>query len=207
MPSLLLRERPQCTGRYGPLSDGFYSTLLKVDPINLPHTYKNGCPVSVDELTEVRFTHIDSSGLEALGAIIVNAAIAEPLVKVLETAYQVQFPIHKAVPIDYEPYFGNDDASMADNNSSGFNYRVIAGTNRVSMHSLGLAVDINPAWNPYLQSDGIWVPNAEYVNRSVASPGMFHPDHPVVQEFVQNGFEWGGSWERPDYHHFEHLGS
>ena len=46
---------------------------------------------------------------------------------------------------------------MEADNTSCFNYRVVAGTNRVSKHGLGTAVDINPRENPYLGPVG-WTP-------------------------------------------------
>ena len=187
------------------MSSPFSSQVSPVSALDLPHTHKTGCPVDVEELVEVRFTHVDFRGLDALGALVVNAAIAQPLLTVLQAAHHLRFPIQKAVPIDHEPYCGDDDISMADNNSSCFNYRHIAGTNRVSTHSFGLAVDINPSLNPYLQSDGIWKPNTKHVDRSIGVPGMFFADHPIVTEFAEHGFEWGGLWERPDYHHFEFV--
>ena len=39
---------------------------------------------------------------------------------------------------------------MADNNSSCFNYRKIANSKIISMHSYGLAIDINPVQTPYI---------------------------------------------------------
>lgn len=187
------------------MSRTFIGQVDAVNELDLPHTFKTGCPVDVRELVQLRFTHIDFDGVEASGTLVVNAMIADPLLSVLETAYLLRFPIAKAVPIDHHDYRGDDDLSMADNNSSSFNYRTIAGTNRVSMHSLGLAVDINPAMNPYLTARGIWQPHERHVDRTVLKPGMFCSDHPLVQAFNEYGFEWGGSWERPDYHHFEYI--
>jgi excinuclease UvrABC helicase subunit UvrB len=73
------------------------------------------------------------------------------------------------------------------------------------MHSLGLAVDINPLLNPYLSASGVWLPDESHVDRSQIESGMFSEDHALVLAFVESGFEWGGSWERPDYHHFEWI--
>jgi peptidoglycan L-alanyl-D-glutamate endopeptidase CwlK len=104
-------------------------------------------------------------------------------------AYRIGFPINKAVPIDDPAYSGDDELSMLDNNSSCFNGRVIAGTDRISMHALGLAVVLNPELNPYLFRDGIWYPNESHIERSIIDPGMFSEEHPVVQAFVERGFE------------------
>ena len=47
-------------------------------------------------------------------------------------------------------YEGDDDRSMAANNTSGFNRRPVAGTDRWSEHSYGRAIDLNPVQNPYV---------------------------------------------------------
>jgi hypothetical protein len=176
--------------------------VLPVTADMLPFTYRDGCPVSPTDLTAVIFDHLGFDGEVHEGTIIVHRAIAGPLLEGLTAARELGFPIQQAVPIDDPAYRGDDNASMAANNSSGFNYRTIAGTDKVSMHSLGLAVDINPLLNPYLALDGIWYPEATYIDRS-DRPGVFTAGHPLTKVFIGMGFEWGGSWARPDYHHFE----
>ena len=49
-------------------------------------------------------------------------------------------------------YGGNDDRSMAANNTSAYNCRPVAGTARWSDHAYGTAIDINPVQNPYLRA-------------------------------------------------------
>jgi hypothetical protein len=91
---------------------------------------------------------------------------------------------------------------MADNNSSAFNFRVIADTNKLSLHSFGRAVDINPLQNPVIYPNGIIAP-AGAVYRPGDS-GTFRANHSVVDEFIKRGWHWGGNFEQPkDYHHFE----
>jgi hypothetical protein len=171
----------------------------------LPYTFRAGCPVAIQDLAEVTFDHLGFDGAHHEGSIIVHRGIAAPLLEGLAAARDLCFPIRQAVPVDDPAYRGDDDASMTADNSSGFNYRTIAGTDTISMHALGLAVDINPVLNPYLAGDGIWYPEATYIQRTTG-PGVFTSDHPLTQAFVDLGFEWGGSWDRPDYHHFQWAG-
>lgn len=168
----------------------------------LPYTYREGCPVAVSDLRAVVFDHLGFDEALHRGTIIVHKAIASPLLEGMAAARELGFPIQQAVPIDDPAYRGDDNASMAANNSSGFNYRTIAGTDQVSRHSLGLAVDINPLLNPYLAHDGVWYPEATHIERA-DRPGVFTADHPLTKFLTGLGFEWGGSWARPDYHHFE----
>jgi hypothetical protein len=104
-------------------------------------------------------------------------------------------------------YNGNDDASMADNNTSAFNDRKITGGGSVSLHAYGLAIDINPIQNPYLKTEkgvtNISPPSGEdYRDRLAQRPGM---SEPMVDIFADNGFfGWGGDWRDPmDYQHFQ----
>lgn len=51
-----------------------------------------------------------------------------------------------------DEYDAQDGPSlMRANNSSAFNFRFVAGTGVLSSHSRGMAVDINPLYNPYVR--------------------------------------------------------
>ncbi|OGB27558.1 MAG: hypothetical protein A3I66_06690 [Burkholderiales bacterium RIFCSPLOWO2_02_FULL_57_36] len=170
-------------------------------------------PVDCDRLAIVRFTYIDFEGrMHNDGEIMVLAAVADFVKTIFDTLYLRRFPIARARLMDH--YFGDDLASMQDNNTSVFNHRPITGGKLASMHAYGLAIDLNPVQNPYLQlhSDGraVFSPasGAEYANRSnlrpgkQARPGMAEE---VVALFADNGFfVWGGDWDAPiDYQHFQ----
>ena len=51
-----------------------------------------------------------------------------------------------------ERYGSDDDRSMAADNTSAFNCRLVEGSTSWSAHAYGLAIDINPLENPYLRS-------------------------------------------------------
>jgi hypothetical protein len=71
-----------------------------------------------------------------------------------------------------------------------FNCRAIAGTNRLSAHGYGIAIDINTAVSDYWR----WS-KAGYRNRI--------PDI-VVETFERHGYIWGGKWKHFDTMHFEY---
>ena len=109
-----------------------------------------------------------------------------------------------------DEYGADDIKSMQDNNSSAFNYRVIAGTTKLSKHAMGLAVDINPLYNPFVleREDGSLFISPEerrpYVDRTQIFPYKINANDICVTEFFKRGFEWGGDWtSRKDYQHFE----
>lgn len=186
----------------------FRTTVKKLQTSNLPYTYGKGCPVSVDELVLLNFLFLDFEGFVKEGNMVINERILEPLTAVLKDAYLMEFPLHSAIPLDHPDFQGDDYASMEANNSSCFNHRPIDGTERLSEHSYGLAVDINPMMNPYLALDSNWYPRSghAYIHRFDVSRGMLCVDHPLVESFKEHGFSWGGEWERPDYHHFSFNG-
>nr|WP_299344215.1 M15 family metallopeptidase [Allomuricauda sp.] len=169
--------------------------------------WSEDCPISLDFLKEVHFLHKDFSGNNKSGSIIVLDEIANSVLSIFKDLFTIEFPIHKAVPIDF--YNGSDVDSMNDNNTSGFNCRKVMNEDRWSSHSYGSAIDINPVQNPYIiinheSSDAKIFPKegAKFLNRGLAEKGMTEP---IVDIFLRYGFsEWGGNWRSPlDYHHFQ----
>lgn len=156
-----------------------------------------------EALRLVTVTHWDFAHQVRQGELVVAEAVAEFVLRTFEAIFVAEFPIAQIRLID--DYAGDDERSMADNNSSAFNCRLIAGTTRPSRHALGLAIDINPVQNPYVVK-GVVYPEAaqSYVDRSQVRPGMLFEGDTVVSAFTRAGWVWGGAWHEPkDYHHFE----
>lgn len=134
------------------------------------------------------------------GQLVVHKRLREEAAEIFAIIRARRFPVAKVIPIVH--YAWSDEASMADNNSSAFNYRLIAGTNRLSRHAEGLAIDINPFQNPIIYSDGTSLPaGGEY---RPGAAGALDREGPVVQAFAVRGWQWGGDFANlRDYHHFE----
>jgi hypothetical protein len=149
-------------------------------------------------LIDVRYWGFD----DALhgGQLIVHKSVQHDVVEIFKYIETMKFPIGKVVPI--VKYAWSDDASMADNNTSAFNYRFVLGTERLSHHAYGRAVDINPFMNPVIYEDGrIDPPGAQYDPKKA---GTFSETHMVVKEFLSRGWRWGGHFRSSiDYHHFD----
>jgi hypothetical protein len=170
-------------------------------------------PVSCEKLAIVRFSYIDFEGrIKRNGEIMVMAAVADFVATIFDALYQRRFPIARAVLMDH--YFGDDPASMKDNNTSAFNHRPVTGGKLPSLHAYGLAIDLNPVQNPFmrLQPDGtaFFSPanGIEYANRLNQRPGKARRSgmaEDVIELFANNGFlVWGGDWDAPiDYQHFQ----
>ena len=104
------------------------------------------CELPIESLRLLNVTHNDFEDKLLSGQMIVHEKVAQNVVSIFEELLKIRFPIKKICLIDN--YDGEDQLSMADNNSSCFNYRKIANSEIISMHSYGLAIDINPVQNP-----------------------------------------------------------
>ncbi|MBV9864956.1 MAG: M15 family metallopeptidase [Abitibacteriaceae bacterium] len=139
------------------------------------------------------------NGQQQLGQLVVHKALATEVVEVFDEIYAVRFPIEKIVPLSV--YNWSDDASMADNNTSAFNFRRKVGKPELSHHAYGCAIDINPRLNPYIKGELVLPPGACY---EPTAPGTITAHGPVVRAFEQCHWIWGGRWEPlKDWHHFE----
>jgi hypothetical protein len=163
------------------------------------------CPVSLEQLKMLKLSYIDFTGATKHdGKMIVHEAVAERTIIIFKKLFQLKFPINKIKLIN--DYNGDDELSMQDNNSSAFMCREITGGGRASLHSYGVAIDINPVQNPYLKPNQhsvtlLPIEGKDYLNRINIRPGMVEP---IAEIFIQQGFIWGGTWNDPvDWMHFQ----
>lgn len=171
-------------------------------------SYKENNQISLDSLRYIRVLHRGFDQKTHIGELIVNKTIAEDVLEIMRELYANDYLIEKMLLID--EYNADDEASMQDNNSSAFNYRTIANSNTLSRHGMGMAVDINPRYNPYVvkNADGTTYISpsngVEYADRSKDFVGKIEANDLCMTLFAEHGFSWGGYWSEPkDYQHFE----
>lgn len=170
-------------------------------------SYKENCTVPREELRYLHILHVGFDNNTHEGELIVNKRIAEDVLDIFKELYKAGYQIEKVRLID--EYNAQDELSMRDNNSSAFNFRYISYSTTLSKHAMGLAVDINTLYNPYIkQVDGrlnIEPANAvQYVDRNRQFPHKIDHQDLCYKLFTKYGFEWGGDWENSkDYQHFE----
>lgn len=164
--------------------------------------------VSYDDLRYVHVLHYDFDGNPVEGELICNEYIAQDLLEIFHELYYSEYQIERITLID--EYDGDDTASMEDNNTSCFNYRVVEGSSSLSKHAYGLAIDINPYYNPYVtyEKDGTEkvspVAAMQYADRSINFPYKIDEDDLCCRLFKEHGFLWGGNWNSlKDYQHFQ----
>lgn len=172
-------------------------------------SYKLGCPVKRSDLRLVKVKHFNYEGQEKSGRIVCHKEIATDLVLIFQELYLARYPIERIEPID--DYNGSDVRSMEANNSSAFNYRRVAGSKRLSAHSFGRAVDINPRYNPFVGRNGQTVSppsSRKYTARNKKFRYKIQANDLCVRLFKKYGFRWGGDWRTvKDYQHFEKSAS
>jgi D-alanyl-D-alanine carboxypeptidase len=185
----------------------FVGTVSRVDRGDLPYSYRPGCPVTPAQLRLVRVSHWGFDGRARVGAVVVRSGVARDIVTVFRRLYVARFPIRRLRPID--AYRARDAASLAADNTSAFNcrYAIAPGPKRWSAHAYGLAIDVNPVENPYLDRGAVRPPaGRRYLDRSRVRPGMAVPGGALVRAFAAVGWSWGGRWSSPDYQHFSATG-
>ena len=153
------------------------------------------------EVVEVSYNGFDHK--RHRGQIVVNRAVSADVKAIFAEIERTGYPITKVVPI--VDYGWDDDASIADNNTSGFNYRHVMGpgqdTSALSHHAYGRAIDLNPKINPFVSRSG----ESPRPYRP-GQPGVLTLKSPVTQIFLRHGWKWGGSWvSGKDYQHFEKM--
>lgn len=166
-------------------------------------SYKDDCTVPLDQLRYLTVAHYDGEGNIQQGELVCNTAIAEDLIDIFRNLFEAKYPIQSIRLIDE---FGADDIlSMQANNTSCFNFRKVAGTGKLSNHALGLAIDINPLYNPWVKGRAVSPEEGRpYADRKKNFPYKIDENDICYKEFTAHGFIWGGSWNSlKDYQHFE----
>ena len=167
------------------------------------HKEVNGIkPPAFSDLAYLTLSYVNFEGEHCVGNMIVAAELGDEVVEIFMELYENSFPIYQMELIDV--FDADDDKSMAANNSSAFNFRLIKGTKKISKHGLGIAIDINPVQNPYI-TGGRYSPPAskEYKDRNNTRQGMIIKGDVCYNAFISRGWTWGGHWNNKDYQHFE----
>lgn len=152
----------------------------------------------ISQLELVDVYYISTDGKIHKGQVVTNRQIANDIKEIFSFMLDEGFVIEKAIPI--VKYGWNDSLSMADNNSYSFCYRNIS----YSKHATGMAIDINPRFNPlrWKNIDRPNTPAGAVLDTTVN--GTLYPGHIVANEFCRLGFRWGHTFTKYyDDHHFE----
>lgn len=181
-------------------------------------SYIENPDISYDDLRYIKVLHYNFRHQIQVGELVVNQAIAEDCRQIFMELFQEEYEIHSMYLIDR--YYEKDQArngeqvdisSINDDNTSAFHYRKIAGTEVLSNHAYGMAIDINPLENPYVKEADLQQTVASpykdynsYKDRTAQRAHMISKDDACYRIFKAHGFQWGGEWNgNKDYQHFE----
>ena len=212
---------PEMTAAVNPnrytYTEGFYCEPItpeienRIRSISYPEDDSDS-EITLDDLSYVSVLYNDFEGNIQIGEIICNESIALDLLEIFEELYRNSYQFEEISLID--KYEGDDTLSMEHNNTSCFNYRIVDGTDKLSLHAYGLAIDINPYYNPYVvfNKDGsgktyISPEGSEvYADRSKDFPYKIDENDLCYKLFIEHGFTWGGNWNSSkDYQHFQKV--
>ena len=174
-------------------------------------SYRTDCRIPLTDLRLLHVAHRNANGQTQLGEIVCHKRIAEKLLRIFSQLYQANYRIERIRLID--DYDADDERAMTDNNTSCFCYREVAGSQKLSKHSQGLAVDINTLYNPCVANRQ----GRQTVQPQAGRPYAFRRDQRqdipykidhndlAYKLFRAEGFTWGGDWRTvKDYQHFEY---
>ena len=204
-----IKEKKEELHRYT-YKDGFYyediSSELKkkITGKSFPSTFdEHYTSISYDDIKYLKMKYYDFEGKEHKdGEMIVHSSVSKEVLEIFYILYENKYPIEKMKLV--EDYNAVDELSMEDNNTSAFNYRLVENSVRLSWHCFGLAVDINPLYNPYITGNDLYPKTAgEYVDRTKEFKGKIDEEDLAYKTFTDYGWKWGGNfYGEKDYQHF-----
>ena len=154
----LRRPRPPSRARRPP---PYSASVRPIGPAlrnRMRYSHGPGCPVPLEDLRYLRMSYVGFDGAAAHRRDGRPPGPRRAVTGVFERLYDARWPIQRMRLVD--DYRGDDDRSMAANNTSGYNCRRVAGSDSWSAHAYGAAIDINPVQNPYVTGTSVAPPAA-----------------------------------------------
>lgn len=196
------------------LCEGFFyepiPTSIQEQMIGISYPAEEQDNISFNELSYLNVLYYNFDNEVQTGEIVCNKAIALDLLEIFEELYRNNYQIEEIALID--KYHGDDNLSMENNNTSCFNYRMVEASDHLSKHATGMAIDINPFYNPYVVFDknGSGEPtilpkgSEPYADRNKSFPYKIDENDLCYKLFIEHCFTWGGNWNSSkDYQHFQ----
>ena len=200
------------------IAPGFYYMPISSDVIDYITGYYNTSDTVLNpkEYTYVGILYIDTSGVVNAGEMICNSSIAQDLTEIFYSLYQSDYQLGSvSLPENFAPQRKAPDnaddicvGSINANNTYCFCMSPIddaVTSSQASLHSLGLAIDINPAYNPYVViQDDLEASSPTYSDRSQDFALKIDQNDLCYRLFTERGFTWGGDRNiNKSYMHFQ----
>lgn len=180
-----------------PIPDGQWRRMREAGVV------RAGCPMTRADLRRVEVNFHTFDRRVERGVLVVNKDVAREVAAIFTDIFDARFPMRSMRPI--EAFDGDDNASMAANNTSAYNCRDAAQANsnaQDSPHANGRAVDINPVQNPWWDPRcDCFMPSARHAERTPGR-GKVLEGGAVWRAFTERGWIWQNI-ATPDYQHFD----
>lgn len=166
------------------------------------HSWQKNCPVSFDQLAYLKLSYWGFDNKIHQGELIVYQPLAKETVEIFKQLFEIKFPIANMQLPENLPA---NKESIELNNTYAFYCRSSGqNPNKLSRHSYGLAIDINPLYNPEVSSKEV-KPEAGrlYADRHLQHSGMIREGDAVFNIFLNHGWVWGGYFKQANYMHFD----
>lgn len=175
------------------------SVFERMQNVSLPENAK----INLDDLRYLLLPYYDFDGQVKIGEMVCNRLIAKDLLMIFRRLFEIGYQFCSIRLID--DFGASDDASMQANNTSCFNYRMKSGSNELSIHAKGMAVDVNPLQNPLVKRGKTYPSTSSpYIDRNAVFEHKIDVNDACFRVFRSHGFSWGGNWcSAKDYQHFE----
>lgn len=167
-------------------------------------SWKKHCPVKLSELMFLKISYFGFDDKPHIGELIVHRKAAPEIILIFKELFESKFPIESLEPMYM--HLGSDNQSMIANNTVAFNCRQVTNYKKAfSLHSYGIAIDINPFINPYYKKGKVIPPSARVnLDRKKSQKGLIAKNTIAYDVFKRYGWKWGGDWKSlKDYQHFE----
>ena len=164
-------------------------------------SWKPGCPAPLADLRAIDVLYVGFDGMQHNGTIVVHKRFTSDVVAIFQELYKARFPIHKVAP--WEQY-GSNVYAQRDITVGFYCEKADDDPSEWTSHAFGMAIDINPFENPFLNEHGQWWPAAAAANGPrEAGRGKITWDSPALLIFARHGWSWGGFFHgEKDYMHF-----
>lgn len=161
----------------------------------MDNLFKRGRSLIDKDIVTIKVPFINFNGEEDFGLLQVHKDVSDEVINIFNEIKDIGFPIFKVETVDNYDY---DDEKLADANiTSSYNFRFVSGSTKLSDHSIGLAIDINPMQNPWVHKSAL-----NKYSYKPGEKGTIESSSEVVNIFKKFGWSWGGDWKNPDYQHF-----
>lgn len=158
------------------------------------------CPVPLDDLAAVTVLYVDFEGAQRSGTLVIHKRFAGDVAAIFTELHQAAFPIRIILPWEnFGDRYAEHDATVGY-----YCRRAQDAPESWSGHAYGVAIDINPQENPFLDAQLGWWPagTAQYAPRD-GGVGKIAAGSPAFLAFARHGWAWGGFYPGvTDYMHF-----